>query len=165
MEQASSSSNDSDNSAEQESANVGNDESYEQQDSDRESDLEGCTRLHIAEAEGNNEFVKTLLKKGDDVNSKNKHGRTPLHDAALEGHNEVVKTLLERGANVNALNNRKNSPFILAEEKSNHGVIEILKNENARLCRNYCEILEMRPGTNLNDVRSANQMRRRSQSF
>ncbi|WP_253303066.1 ankyrin repeat domain-containing protein [Wolbachia endosymbiont of Phyllotreta cruciferae] len=193
-----SSSNDSDNSAEQESANVGNDESYEQQDSDRESDLEGCTRLHIAAAEGNNEFVKTLLKKGDDVNSKNKHGRTPLHNAALEGHNEVVKTLLERGAsidskdedgctplhnaaleghneivktllergaNVNALNNRKNSPFILAEEKSNHGVIEILKNENARLCRNYCEILEMQPGTNLNDVRSANQMRRRLQSF
>ncbi|WP_353276290.1 ankyrin repeat domain-containing protein [Wolbachia endosymbiont (group B) of Villa cingulata] len=121
--------------------------------------------LHRAVQGGNLDIVKFLVDRGADVDSKNKDGRTPLHDAALEGHNGVVKTLLERGANVNALNNLKNFPFILAKEKSNQGLIEILKNENARLCRNYCKILEMRPGTNLNDVTSANKMRRRSAPF
>ncbi|MFJ5423651.1 ankyrin repeat domain-containing protein, partial [Wolbachia endosymbiont of Drosophila barbarae] len=159
-------------------SNVGSDKSYEQQDSDRKSDLEannswsdstdsqkdeeGCTLLHIAAAEGNNEVVKTLLEGGASVDSKDEKGCTPLHDAVVEDHKGVAQLLIQNGANVNALNSLKKSPFILAEEKSNQGLIKILKNENARSCRNYCEILEMRPETNLNDVTSANQMRRRS---
>ena len=46
--------------------------------------------------------VKDLVRRGADVNAKDKNGNTPLHRASNSGGIENVKYLVEQGANVNA---------------------------------------------------------------
>jgi len=48
--------------------------------------------------------VELLLKKGANVNAKDKYGGTALMYAAVKGHKEVVELLIENGADVNAKN-------------------------------------------------------------
>ena len=48
------------------------------------------------------ETIELLIKKGVDVNSKDKSGKTPLYWAAEYGRTNVVKLLLKAGADVNA---------------------------------------------------------------
>ena len=50
---------------------------------------------------GHIDVVKMLLKKGADVNKKNKNGLSPLEGASQEGYDHIVKALLENGADVN----------------------------------------------------------------
>ena len=47
-------------------------------------------------------IVRLLLKKGADVNTKNKIGETALYLAAERGDEAVVQQLLEKGADINA---------------------------------------------------------------
>ena len=42
--------------------------------------------------------VKLLLKKGAELEAKDKDGQSPLLWAAEEGHEAAVKLLLEKGA-------------------------------------------------------------------
>jgi ankyrin repeat protein len=55
----------------------------------------------IAAVKGHTVAVTLLLKKGSDVNSKNKYGKTALHFSAGTGKAEVVQMLLAHGANAN----------------------------------------------------------------
>ncbi len=52
-----------------------------------------------------------LIKKGADVNAKNKQGITPLHLAALYQHAEVLKTLLVKGADPKLADNSGQTAF------------------------------------------------------
>jgi ankyrin repeat protein len=46
-----------------------------------------------------------LLKKGVEVNCKDKDGRTPLYFAAYQGHSQIVDALIEKGANLELKDN------------------------------------------------------------
>jgi hypothetical protein len=62
------------------------------------------TTLIEASRRGYLEVVRSLLKRGAEVNTAVNNGRTPLHWASENGHSEVVKCLLGRGAEVNKAN-------------------------------------------------------------
>jgi ankyrin repeat protein len=51
------------------------------------------TALHIAALFGQANMVKLLLKKGADINRKNRVGFTPLHFAAIHGSENTIKAL------------------------------------------------------------------------
>ncbi len=75
---------------------------------------DGKTLLHFAAFTGNYGHVKTLVRKGINVNSADQSGSTPLHVAALRGHARVVKYLLRRGANVDVKDAMGNTPLMWA---------------------------------------------------
>src|SRR5947209_8712558 len=58
--------------------------------------------LWAAARNGDATAVRTLLKKGADVNARNEIGITALWIAAGNGKSDVVEVLLEHGADVNA---------------------------------------------------------------
>jgi cytohesin len=49
--------------------------------------------------------VKDLIKKGADVNFKNRFGHSALHTAAAYGYTKIAKLLIESGADLNAQTN------------------------------------------------------------
>ena len=55
--------------------------------------------------------VKLLIRKGADVNAKNRDGLTALMHAAVDGIHGSVKLLLEAGADVNSQNSNCESPL------------------------------------------------------
>lgn len=54
---------------------------------------------------GKIEIATLLLKKGANINQKDKHGVTPLMRAAEHGHEEMAKLLIKHGADVNLVDN------------------------------------------------------------
>jgi len=71
-------------------------------------DDNNITLLHKAVRSGLLEIASLLIRKGHEINPKNKYGLTPLHSAVwLPGHGrgtelQIVKLLLDSGAEVNA---------------------------------------------------------------
>ena len=62
-----------------------------------------------------------LLKRGLDVNSRDKLGNTVLHRAVKVFNSETVETLLEKRADVNAQNNMLETPIHVAISAGNTG--------------------------------------------
>ena len=60
------------------------------------------TILFEAIQAGDLELVKSLVKKGVSIHSKNKKGETPLHIAVYTENLNIVKWLIEKGADLNA---------------------------------------------------------------
>lgn len=58
--------------------------------------------MHWAAWKGDIEVVRSLIRKGADVNGKNDRLCTPLHYAAEQGHVIVAELLIANGADVNA---------------------------------------------------------------
>lgn len=56
-------------------------------------------------------IVETLIKKGSDVNRKDRSGWTPLHFAAQEGDADVAWLLLSAGADANSQDDHGNTPL------------------------------------------------------
>ena len=71
---------------------------------------------------GDMERVSELIRKGANVNAKDKYDRIPLMHASRKGHKEVVKLLISKGANVTAKD--KNGVTVLMNA-SNGGNKEI----------------------------------------
>jgi len=70
---------------------------------DKPGGIGGQTLLHIAAGRGNLALVQTLVKRGADLELKNRWGGwTPLHSAAGAGHTAVVAYLIQQGAKVEA---------------------------------------------------------------
>jgi len=67
-------------------------------DVNAKDNLFGRTALMIASFYGHKEVVELLLKKGADVNAKDKNGRTALMIASKKGHKEIVELLKFYGA-------------------------------------------------------------------
>ena len=69
--------------------------------------------LMVAVDCGDIEEIKELVRKGVDVNAKNKNGWTALMVAAITEHIGVIRMLLEAGANKEATDRNDNTAFDL----------------------------------------------------
>src|SRR5262249_15198357 len=80
-------------------------------------------RLVNALAERNTVLVRTLLKKGIDVNTARADGATALLWAAHWDDREAVDLLLRAGANVNAADDHGVTPLALACENASESTV------------------------------------------
>ena len=75
-------------------------------------DVDTITSLISAAADGDVEYVKLLIDRGQlNLNQGDYDKRTALHLAAGEGHTEIVKVLCQAGADPNAMDRWGNRPL------------------------------------------------------
>jgi surface polysaccharide O-acyltransferase-like enzyme len=72
------------------------------------------TPLHRAALTGRAEAIELLIRRGADVNARDRDGGTALHTASFLGHEKGVHELVENGADVNVANTRGETPLGLA---------------------------------------------------
>lgn len=72
----------------------------------------GNTLLHYAANRGYLDIVTLLLKKGADINARDKDGRTPLHEAMAYRRYDVARFLVENGADMTLKNKNGETPLI-----------------------------------------------------
>jgi uncharacterized protein len=84
------------------------------------------TAVHIASAQSNPIYLKTILELGGIVDVKDNEGRTPLYYASELFLTENVKLLLEKNANPNIVNKHGNNP-LWAAIYSSRGKEHIIK--------------------------------------
>ena len=88
--------------------------------------------LLIAAREGDKEKVRSLIRNGANINSRDEDGDTALMIAALRGQDlGTVNTLLANGANVNARNNENDTALIYAASNDDAAILEALLNKGA----------------------------------
>jgi ankyrin repeat protein len=68
-----------------------------------------------------------IIRRGANVNKKNKNGSAPLHWAAWWGNTEVAKLLIKAGVNVNDKDKYGWTPLRMAMSRSNDDVAEVLR--------------------------------------
>ncbi|XP_031335923.1 ankyrin repeat domain-containing protein 17-like isoform X2 [Photinus pyralis] len=101
-------------------------------DLDSETESNHDTALTLACAGGHEELVELLIKRGADIEHRDKKGFTPLILAATAGHEKVVETLLNNGADMEAQSERtKDTPLSLACSGGRYEVVELLLNRGA----------------------------------
>ncbi|KAE9546679.1 hypothetical protein FO519_010109, partial [Halicephalobus sp. NKZ332] len=72
------------------------------------------TVLEVAAQKGHIECMRTLVRKGADINHQDHYGDTALHGAAKFGYYKVAKFLVENGANTSLKTNSGNTALDLA---------------------------------------------------
>ena len=83
--------------------------------------------LMVAVDCGDIEEIKELVRKGVDVNAKNKNGRTALMVAVSKKQTSVVRELLNKGADVNARDKDDYQTALMVAAITEHiGVIRML---------------------------------------
>ena len=76
------------------------------------SETTGEGIMHEVAANWDKEVAVFLLKRGVDIDLKDKDGRTPLHVAASTNHSEMIEWLVEQGAELEARTNvEKQTPL------------------------------------------------------
>lgn len=81
-------------------------------------------QLRIAAGKGDANEIEDLLRKGVNVDARDRAQRTPLLIATHGNHIEAAKVLIEAGADVNAKDAIKDSPYLYAGAR---GHLEILR--------------------------------------
>ncbi len=77
------------------------------------------------------EEIKELLKKGADMEAKNRYGRTVLMTAAEWGHLDVVKYLIENGADLEAIDRDRQTALFCAAKNETLEVCQYLIEQGA----------------------------------
>lgn len=62
------------------------------------ADFDDRTALHVASCEGHVEVVKLLLRRGANVNARDRWGSTPIADAKYYGNTKICNILKAKGA-------------------------------------------------------------------
>lgn len=96
-------------------------------------DHDGCTNLHLAVIQDNDNLISRAIKAGCDVNAADKYGRRPMHLAAEHGSTRAVRKLLMHGAELNVYNNDGLSPLMVATRKGHVGVMRSLLHGGAKV--------------------------------
>ena len=92
-------------------------------------------KLFVASKDGNLEAVKSLIKKGANVNMGQYKGVeiTPLIIATERGHTDIAKELIGSGADVNLGDKDMITPLHLASERGNIEVVKELIDAGAKI--------------------------------
>ena len=91
----------------------------------------GVRPLSRAALVGHADAVRRLIKRGADVNLRNRDQGTPLHAAAFFGRAEVVEVLVNAGADINLVNNAGVTPLqtLQADWEFTQGFAKMLQME------------------------------------
>ena len=82
--------------------------------------------LFIAAHRGYVDVVRSLMKKGANMDRTISHGRTTLYIASEKGHLEFVEVLIEGGADINKANNDGYTPLYMASQQGHVEVVRAL---------------------------------------
>jgi tankyrase len=82
--------------------------------------------LHCATASKRKSLVELLVRRGADVNTRNKLMMTPLHVASEKGHGAIVELLTKHGARVNEADHLGQTPLHVAAQAGRVGVARFL---------------------------------------
>mmetsp|Transcript_44854 Transcript_44854/g.74733 ORF Transcript_44854/g.74733 Transcript_44854/m.74733 type:complete len:268 (-) Transcript_44854:179-982(-) len=96
-----------------------------------ETTLRGVTALHLACADGLNNFVTLLIEHGADVNAQNVDGETPLHFAVRNGSEETIRLLLDADADIDATDDELHTPLHWAIVEDNSVLVALLLEHGA----------------------------------
>ncbi|KAI9442908.1 hypothetical protein H4582DRAFT_2194748 [Lactarius indigo] len=88
------------------------------------------TALHSASVEGHVAVVRSLLKRGVDVDVRGIVGQSPLQLASREGHLNVVQCLLDHGADANFRSDAFWTPLIYAATWGTLEIVRVLLEHN-----------------------------------
>lgn len=97
---------------------------------DERTDFTGSTSLIIASINRHIELASILLKRGADVNAKNKQGTTALHVAVTKGSKELVRIFLEHGARTDEKNRFGETAGDLAKQNCFHSIAQLITSWN-----------------------------------
>ena len=92
----------------------------------------GCgTALHSASYAGHLQVVRSLLRRGVDVDIRGCKNYTPLRFASKPGHLDVVQYLIDHGADVNSQEDDHNTPLNWAAYEGRADVVRMLLEHHA----------------------------------
>jgi ankyrin repeat protein len=93
-------------------------------------DLEGWD-LHRAAKENTVDITRSLIARGDDVNSRDEDGYTPLHLAAGNNSLDVARLLVDSGADINTKDEDGDTPLHLSGWNNSLDVARLLIDSDA----------------------------------
>lgn len=91
------------------------------------------SKLMIAVIQSDYNKVKSLIKKGADINEKDNWSCTALFYALKDKNIKIVKLLISSGAKINIVNKSKKTPLIIALENGASKVSMLLINKGANI--------------------------------
>ena len=97
---------------------TGGEKFKENEESDMDEHFDINKDMLIAASEGNLKLVKSLIKAGADINSRNEDNDTGLHISARQGHTKIVRTFLENSIDVNSRGSKGMTALMIAAEQN-----------------------------------------------
>lgn len=86
----------------------------------------GSVSLFNAIVKHQTNMIRSLLRVGIDLNTRNIEGTTPLMAAAEYGAEDITRILLENGANKTALNNDNESAYDIAVKNKHFDIAKLI---------------------------------------
>ncbi|HED36389.1 MAG TPA: ankyrin repeat domain-containing protein [Gammaproteobacteria bacterium] len=86
----------------------------------------GSASLFNAIIKHQTNMIRSLLRVGIDLNTRNIEGTTPLMAAAEYGVEDITRILLENGASTTALNNDNESAYDIAVKNKHFDIAKLI---------------------------------------
>jgi len=109
---------------------------YSQSDDTNDKFITSCAKGELSK-------VRNYLKRGVDINARNRARWTALAYACRYGHRDIIKLLVENGADVNQTVNTGSTPLYLALNEGYYDIADYLIKHKADV--NIADIMGMSP--------------------